>query len=350
VVLYQAVELLREVGSVKARGQLHEGRQLVGRQAFVQAAHGLIPQELDGVAVVDDHGLDLACARQGRPVRTHQVLRLQAQQVVQPDQQHARIAVFLATDGEHVEERRPHQVVDGHAQRGEPHRHRIVRVRRCGRELHRQPGQRGVGGLAEHVGRRKVAAGVGRMRRVAEERAQADADHPVGAVGGQPDAELVDQPALVHRRDLAAGALQVGRHARMGPDRQRLRVGQRRGAGHIVEVGVDHRHHRGLGVLAQLVQCALHLLHRFTGVDGDHALGALHEGLVRQAVADAGPHPRTHRVEAPGDAFGLLHRQPVGPLAGGPGDHGAVVGGKAGFEIGACGHGVSGNTAPRVPG
>ena len=118
------------------------------------------------------------------------------------------------------------------------------------------------------------------MRRVAEAGPEPDADHAVDTFGGQADAELRHQVALVHGRYLCAGALAVDGDARMGPDRQRVDAGHGTRAGNTVEMRVGHGDDGCVGVLTQAGQGALHLLHRLAGVDGDDAARPLHKGLV----------------------------------------------------------------------
>ena len=65
----------------------------------------------------------------------------------------------------------------------------------------------------------------------------------------------------------------------------------------VVEVGVHYGHHWHLSPSAELSQRRGHLLIALAGVDGDDALRALDERLVRQTVAHQGPDPRRDIVE-----------------------------------------------------
>ena len=69
-----------------------------------------------------------------------QMLSSERTQVVKSVDQHPRVTVFLSPDGEDVKERRPHQVVNRHAQLREPEGHGIISVRGRRRHRHLKPG------------------------------------------------------------------------------------------------------------------------------------------------------------------------------------------------------------------
>ena len=129
VVLDQSVQLRLEVRVAVEVGELDELGQLAVGEALVDAAHRLVPHELDGIAAAGQFGADVIGAADRRAVRSDEVRRPKADHVVEAGEQDPRVAVLLAADGEHVEQRRPRQVVDAHRQFGKPDRDRVGRRR-----------------------------------------------------------------------------------------------------------------------------------------------------------------------------------------------------------------------------
>ncbi len=104
--------------------------------------------------------------------------------MVEAGQQHTWVAVLLGADGEHVEQCRPDEVVDRHAERGEPVGHRVVRVGRGRLHLDLEAGDVESAPLAERVVCRQIAGCERRVRRVAEAATEPYVDQRVGPVGG----------------------------------------------------------------------------------------------------------------------------------------------------------------------
>ena len=321
MVLGHAVELTGQVVVVAGRRQAHLVGQGVGGQAPVQAADGLVPEELDGVAIARHPGGDLGGARDWRAVGTHQMLCPQGEDVVDPGQQDLGVAVFLAADGEDVEQGRPDQVLDAGSKLGEPEGDAVVGVGGGVVDLHRQPGQGQALAAPKDVRGRNITGGEGGVLGVAEVQAQARVDRSVGAFGGQAQTELVNQAPGIGRADLAGGAGQVQGNALMPQYGQvgttRIRQGRRR-ATDVMEVAVEYRRQGGGGVGPHLGQGRAHLLHALAGVDGDQAFRPLEEGLVGQAIAHQGPDPRPHRVQPALQPGGVIDVALVRPLAEGP--------------------------------
>ena len=73
----------------------------------------------------------------------HEVLGLKAQELVDASNQDLRIAILLATNGEDVKERRPHEIVDTGRQFGEPERHGVIGIAGCVVGLDAQTGDGG---------------------------------------------------------------------------------------------------------------------------------------------------------------------------------------------------------------
>ena len=236
-------------------------------------------------------------------MRAQQVVGLQATDVVESGQQHARVAVLFTADREHVEQGRPHHVVDAQAEFREPDRDRVVAVGRRWRHHDAQTGDRRLGRGLEAVRRWQEPLRVGRMVRPTVGLAQSGADQSIGALRGQEDAELVRHAARCCATDLGADAQAVGDDALVAPDRQLAAVsclhkGQHGlGAADVVEMGVDHRSNRAGAVLPDSGQRVRHLLDALAGVDRDQALRAFDKSLVRQAVADHAPDARSRRPE-----------------------------------------------------
>ena len=108
--------------------QIHQVTHIGGRETLIDKPHRLIPDELQGVAIFGDSVGNLGRPRHRRAMGGHQMFGFQRQQVVNPADEHLRVAIFLAADGENVEKDRPDQVVDGHTQACEPESHRIVGI------------------------------------------------------------------------------------------------------------------------------------------------------------------------------------------------------------------------------
>ena len=318
MVLGHAVELAGQVVVVAGRRQAHLVGQGVGGQAPVQAADGLVPEELDGVAIAGHPGGDLGGARDRRAVGTHQMLRPQRENVVDPGQQDLGVTVFLAADSKDVEQGRPDQVLDAGSKLGEPEGDAVVGVGGGVVDLHRQPRQGQPLAAPEELRGRNIPGGEGPVLGIAEVQAQALVDQGVGPLGGQAQPELVDQAPGIGRADLARGPGQVQGNALMPQDRKvsatRIRQGRRRAAD-VVEVAVEHRRQGHGGVGPHLGQGRAHLLHALARVDGDQALRPLDEGLVGQAIAHQGPDPRPHRVQPALQPGGMVDMAKVRPLA-----------------------------------
>ena len=109
--------------------QIHQVPHIGGCETLVDKPHRLIPDELQGVAIFSHPFGNLGRPRHRRTMGGHQVLGLQRQQVVNPADEHLRVAILLASNGENVEKHRPDQVVHGHAEAFEPESHRIVGIR-----------------------------------------------------------------------------------------------------------------------------------------------------------------------------------------------------------------------------
>ena len=290
MVFGDAVELGGEVVVVALVGQPDGVAQLHAAEAAVGEPHRLVPQELDGVAVAGDSLLDGVGTADGRAVGRHQVVGVQRQQVVDAVQHDAWVAVLLAANGEHVEQHRPHEVVHGRAEFGEPVGDRVVGVGRCGLHVHREAGHLQFacpveGSVHGHVARRE-----GRVRRVAVVEPEAHVRARVGPVDRQRDGELFDEAAPVGGADLCCGSGAIEGDAGVAVDGkpagiEAAFVENRLGAAHVMEVRVEHGHHRSVGDRAEFGQRGAHLLHALAGVDGDDALGRVDERLVREAVA-----------------------------------------------------------------
>lgn len=163
--------------------QAHVGDDLLDRQAGVDAAHGLVPEELDAVAVVGQCLAHARAAADGRTVRTNQVLGVHAANAVQSVDQAQRVAIGLAAQGVDVEQRRPQMVIDHRVVLRQVDDHGVVGVRRRGDEMHRRPGDAHSAFLVHDVIGRNMTP---RGRPVAMKEGQADAlvGHRVRTIQG----------------------------------------------------------------------------------------------------------------------------------------------------------------------
>ena len=141
VVLGHPVELRGDEVVVAPVRELHGQAHIGVEEALVGGSHRLVPQELDRVPVAHHPLGDLVASAHGRPVGGHQVLRRQAQQLVDARDQDPGVAVLLTSDGEHVEQHRPHQIVHRQPQLRKPVGDRVVGVRGCRVDLDAQAGQ-----------------------------------------------------------------------------------------------------------------------------------------------------------------------------------------------------------------
>ena len=186
MVFRHAIELGGQVVVIAGVRQHHRLRQMIGGQALVHPAHGLVPEELDRVAVARGPGLDLGLAGQRRPVRAQHVFRVQAQHMVNARQQHLGVAVFLAPDREDVEQGRPDNVLHADSQVRKPEGDGIIGVGRRVGDLHRQAGDAQGLSAPKRRGRCHMARCERCVARVAEEKAQPHVDRAVGPIGWQP--------------------------------------------------------------------------------------------------------------------------------------------------------------------
>ena len=286
------------------------------RRPAVGVAHGLVPQELDRVPIATDAFGDLITTVDRDAVRTDEMIRAHGQQVVDAGEQDHRVAILLAADREHVEEHRPHQVVDDEVERGDRDRHRVVCIRRCGRDVHLETRDGDATGGVEGVIGLDVAGRVWGVCRIAEVGAEPHADDAVRPVERKGGAELFDESACIGRSNRRRRACSIGGDARVSPHGEgRSGVGERSGrAVHVVEVGVHHRDDRSWGCGAQQGDRSGHFFHALTGVDGDDALGCVDERLVRQSIADDAPRLVADRMQSRWEHLHVRHRVAVHAL------------------------------------
>ena len=105
------------------------------------------------------------------------------------------------------------------------------------------------------------------MGRVAVEVPEAHVDQPIGAIWGQHQGKLLNQPSSVGRGDLGRGATAVVGHlfvtiymdtSGVGKPLRSSILEDRLGSAHIVKVRVQHGHDRPIGHLAQFGDCFTH--------------------------------------------------------------------------------------------
>ena len=315
VVLDNTVELRRQVIVGKGRRQLHYCGKFRAGKPSIDTSDGLIPEKLNRISVLRHPVVYLGGPAQGRSVRTGQVLRGKRAEVVNASEQDPGIAVLLATNRKHIEQRRPNEVVNRKPERWEPERHGVIGVGWCRGDVHLQSGHVDRAGGIERLRRLDVTGGEGCVGGGPEELAEPNVERAIGALGGELERELLDQTARIGRTDLRRGARPIGGDTRMTPDRNRpgrVLIENSPSARHVVEVGVHHGNDRRLGNTAKLTKCVSHLLHRLPGVDGNNPFRALNEGLVRQPVSNETPDPRAEFVKPTSQPFAVGDVLPMG--------------------------------------
>ena len=186
-------------------------------------------------------------------MRADEVLRIESGDVIQAAEQDARIAVFLAPDGEDIEEGGPDDVVHAGSLFREPDGDRVVGVRRCGSELARKSGD---------LNRHRVGDRPSRLHEPRRERCVLGAselppkphiDQAVGSGVVEQHAELLDEPSARRCADLGGDPTAIADDPVMPPDVDVATdlVEHGLGAGDIVKVGVDHGGDRCGGDLTQ---------------------------------------------------------------------------------------------------
>ena len=116
MVFGHAVALSGQVVVVCFGWELHGETEVGRQQSAIGETDALVPEELDRVAVPGHALVDHLTARDRRAVSSDEMLGAEREEVVDPGQQHLRIAVLLSADGEDVEQHRPHEVVDRDAE------------------------------------------------------------------------------------------------------------------------------------------------------------------------------------------------------------------------------------------
>ena len=253
MVFGKPIELPSEIAAAEVVGKLHEARELVGRQSSVDPPNGLIPQKLHRVSIRLDLDSDLFGTAQRRSVRADEMFRIESGDVIQAAEQDARIAVFLAPDGEDIEEGRPDNVVHTGSLLREPDGDRVVGVRRCRSELAGKSGD-----LNRHCVGDRPSRGHEPRREwcvlgASELPPEPDIDQTVGPVLVEQHAELLDEASARRCADLGGDPTAIADDPVMSPnvDVATDLVEHGLGTGDIVEVGVDHRRDRRCGDLAQ---------------------------------------------------------------------------------------------------
>jgi len=339
--LGDAVALGREIVVIALRWQLHRQPEIGRQQALIGQTNCLIPEELDGVAITGDAFGDVVTTGHRRTMRGNKMLGSQRHQVIDASDQHLGIPIFLAPDGEDVEQHRPHQVVHRDAKGGEPVGDRVIGIGGCVGDFDGQTGDLDRCPLAEGVRGRDEHTREWRMRGVPVEVTESDVDHTIGTIGGQHHGELLEQAAPVGRRNLGGRSGPIASHLLMGPDRRGARctrLEHRLGTAHVMEMRIEHRHDRTVGHVSELGDGLTHLLGGFAGVDGDDPLGGIDERLVRESVTDQAPHASGDLVELAVNDLGLGDMIPVGDLPAGKGDGCRGIRSKGTIGECHCGH------------
>ena len=198
-------------------GEFDRGNGLVQGQATIRAAYSLIPHELYGVTIVTSALINLSGARHRRSVGANQMIGAKCIQFIKPAQQNAWVAVFLAANGENIEQRRPQQVVNRQFQLGKPNGRRVRGIGWRGIKLYRQTGNRRLHRRIEGVQGGQVAVAERGMIGIAKKVAQPHIDYPVRAFCGHGDGELVYQPTRHARGNFTAETLEIGLNTGMPP-------------------------------------------------------------------------------------------------------------------------------------
>ena len=296
-----AVSLAGEVVLVVQRRQRNLCCNFVHGPTLVDCPNGLIPQELNGVAITLRCFANPVTTRQRRAVRGNQMFGFPRDDVVDSRNQHPRIAVLLAANGKHVEQHWPHGVVHARLQVGKEEVDGVVAVARRKSNLHSLAGDGDFSLIRQRMRDRQEPWSCRRMRRIAIRKAQADVHQTIGAIGWHHDGELFDETTSICGRYLAGSSSLVLRNSSVPMDRQWLHmvafIEHCLGPFHIVKVGVDHCRNRAVGARSQLLQRKRHLLYRFTRIESDDSIRCIDEGLIRQPIADETPGAGANLVE-----------------------------------------------------
>ena len=193
VMLGHPVVLLQQPVIGEDLGQLDALSEIRARQTAIRPAHRLIPQELDRVAIPGDPRRDLSGTRHRRAVGGGQMLSAEADEMIETVDEHPRIAIRLAANCEHVEQRRPHQVVDRQRQLREPERHRVISIRRRRPSHHLQPCHLEHRLVTEGDRGRHMTNGVRGVLGEPIRPPEADIDQAVGAVLVERHRELLNE-------------------------------------------------------------------------------------------------------------------------------------------------------------
>ena len=214
----------------------------------------MVPEVLNRVAIHRDPPQDVGLSREGWTVGTDEVLRSQAQDVLNTFDEYPRVAVLLATDGKNIEKYGPHCVVDAQSQLGKPEGHRVVGVGRCGGDVDLQPRHvDGDGLVTEGVGGRDKSWREWCVGGVSPVGAEAGIHQTVGAIVGEEHSELLNHSTGVRGSNFGGGPHEVSRNAFVTPNGKVHFAGlfhNGLGARYVVKVGVQRSHDGLAGVPA----------------------------------------------------------------------------------------------------
>ncbi|CAB4616116.1 unannotated protein [freshwater metagenome] len=201
MVLGDAIALRREIVDVIHRWQCDTCCNLICGPTLIDAAHCLIPHELNRIAIARGLFTNVVFSSERRAMCCNQILRCPLDDVVDSRNQNARIAILLTTNCKHVEEHWPHRVVNTGADFREVKVHRVVRVTWRVHCLYLQASDSERITCAKQMGRIDIAGRVWHMCGVLIEVSKTNVDGGVGTFKWHHDGKLFYQPARVGRRN-----------------------------------------------------------------------------------------------------------------------------------------------------
>ena len=129
-------------------------------------AHGLIPDELNTIAIALYASEYLRAARHWRTVGANLMFNLQAGQMVQSGQQHAWVTILFTANGENIKQYWPKNIVHGQIKFRKVDRHRIGCIRWRWLKDHLKARNDGLMRPAKGMGRGNMPASIRRVFRI----------------------------------------------------------------------------------------------------------------------------------------------------------------------------------------
>ena len=308
VVFDQSVVLGRVVVVVGILGEPHHVSDLVHGTTTIGEPHGLVPHQLDRIAIARRPTPHLVASTQRRPMRADQMLGVQRENVIDSRQKDHGIPIFLASNRVNVEHERPDDVLHAQIESGEPQRDGIVGIRWSVVDVQLEPGDGQSFTTTPRQRDRYVTRRERCVVRISVVEAESDVHLTVRTVERQTQRELLHDAPHVGGCDLRGDTRQIDGDSLVPVDGQIVPepIENFPGATHVMEMRVDDSDDRPIGDRSQFVECRPHLLHRLTRVDSDDPFGSFHERLIGQPVADQAPHTRPNRVQTSLQPFALF--------------------------------------------